>query len=408
MKRAGPQTPETRPPQATEGVELMLLSRWHYRAIIAMATLAALASVATAKTWIVEKDGSGGFTVIQDALDAAASGDTVRVGPGRFEDFRIIESLIDGHETQVIAGFQKPNVTMIGAGKELTTIGPPQHVDYVDDIATVCIYTDRDAVTSVSDVRIEHVRFPVTIRARTLIENCDMFTSGDTACIGLIEGDSTVIRDCEVTAVFPIFTGAPAVTNLRVENCNLIARPNNTDFAIVIGNGSTGAVIDGCYISGFGAGIQTSLGGTATITNTTIENIHSGSIDLSSGHMVVEGCIFGAGSKNTIVAGQGLLECSNTIIGGGTNSTITTTTSLIFRNNDILNGGNWTLRSQGPAFEPVDVAQNWWGTTDTTQIAAWIDDLNDTVTYLPILDRSVDTEPMSVGGFRTRFGIEEH
>ena len=34
------------------------------------------------RTWVVELDGSGDFTVIQDAVDAAADGDTIFIGPG--------------------------------------------------------------------------------------------------------------------------------------------------------------------------------------------------------------------------------------------------------------------------------------------------------------------------------------
>lgn len=42
--------------------------------------LLALACSAHATTWRVEKDGTGDFTIIQDALDAAADADTVLVG----------------------------------------------------------------------------------------------------------------------------------------------------------------------------------------------------------------------------------------------------------------------------------------------------------------------------------------
>ena len=37
----------------------------------------AVASSAHGRTWHVEKDGSGDFTVIQDAVDAAADGDVI-------------------------------------------------------------------------------------------------------------------------------------------------------------------------------------------------------------------------------------------------------------------------------------------------------------------------------------------
>lgn len=36
-----------------------------------------------ATTWVVAKDGSGDYSVIQDALDVCAAGDTVQIKPGR-------------------------------------------------------------------------------------------------------------------------------------------------------------------------------------------------------------------------------------------------------------------------------------------------------------------------------------
>ncbi len=44
--------------------------------------LGAVASVASAREWIVDANGGGDYTVIQDAIDAAAAGDTVWVKPG--------------------------------------------------------------------------------------------------------------------------------------------------------------------------------------------------------------------------------------------------------------------------------------------------------------------------------------
>ena len=64
--------------------------------------LSAAAQVAVAATITVEKDGSGHFTQIQPALDAAASGDTVLIGPGEFTE--LIPSYIYGYADDVDAG----------------------------------------------------------------------------------------------------------------------------------------------------------------------------------------------------------------------------------------------------------------------------------------------------------------
>ena len=59
-------------------------------ALLAILAVAVFSPVETsATTWHVEKDGSGDYAVIQDAIDAAAAGDTIRIGPGRFEDYSV-------------------------------------------------------------------------------------------------------------------------------------------------------------------------------------------------------------------------------------------------------------------------------------------------------------------------------
>jgi len=47
-----------------------------------------VANMAHARTWLVEQDGSGEYTVIQDALDAAADGDSILIGPGFYQEYR--------------------------------------------------------------------------------------------------------------------------------------------------------------------------------------------------------------------------------------------------------------------------------------------------------------------------------
>ncbi len=87
-----------------------------------VATAFVLTTGAEARTWSVEKDGSGDYTVIQDALDAAAAGDTIQIGPGRFEDFRIYPT--NGGDQAVIAMVQVAGITFIGSGIDQTIIGP--------------------------------------------------------------------------------------------------------------------------------------------------------------------------------------------------------------------------------------------------------------------------------------------
>ena len=70
----------------------------------------------------VEKDGTGDYTVIQDAVDAAEDGDTVLIGPGRYTEVHDFEYYY-GRITQVCITLEK-SLSIIGAGRGVTVIEP--------------------------------------------------------------------------------------------------------------------------------------------------------------------------------------------------------------------------------------------------------------------------------------------
>jgi hypothetical protein len=74
-----------------------------------------------ARTWYVARDGSGDFTVIQDAVNAASSGDTIQIGPGQYTEYQTL--VLPPRRVYVELG-GKGELTLIGAGAELTKIGP--------------------------------------------------------------------------------------------------------------------------------------------------------------------------------------------------------------------------------------------------------------------------------------------
>ena len=77
-----------------------------------------------ARTWRVWKDGSGDFTAIQPAVNAAAPGDTVLIGPGRYtESFDFaFDNEFDHGETFV--GIETDDLTLMGVHRDSVVIGP--------------------------------------------------------------------------------------------------------------------------------------------------------------------------------------------------------------------------------------------------------------------------------------------
>ena len=95
----------------------------------ALKTLALLLAVGTAPpvlaaTWTVQRDGSGDFSVIQDAIDAADPGDTILIGPGRYDTFHAQTSTVDNFPFAAICWVAKADLTIVGAGRDVTFLGP--------------------------------------------------------------------------------------------------------------------------------------------------------------------------------------------------------------------------------------------------------------------------------------------
>ena len=80
--------------------------------VLAISLLAG--TLAHGRTWRVERDGSGDFTVIQDAVDAAGSGDVIEIGPGRFDEFAQYDN--GGPTWDIYIFIVGKDLTFIGAG----------------------------------------------------------------------------------------------------------------------------------------------------------------------------------------------------------------------------------------------------------------------------------------------------
>ena len=90
------------------------------KVLLTLGALMVLASLAPAATWTVERDGTGDFTVIQEAVDVAADGDTIRIGPGRYDEKTLF--VTPGWSEFVRVIVRQEELTIIGSGPE-TIIG---------------------------------------------------------------------------------------------------------------------------------------------------------------------------------------------------------------------------------------------------------------------------------------------
>ena len=114
-----------------------------------------LAASAQSATWYVERDSSGDFIVIQDAVEAAADGDTISIGPGRYDEF--VDVVGPAWTEPAVVWVRKDNLVFIGSGVEETRIGPAEYFNPPGVLPKIICAID-DYRASFTNLTIENCR----------------------------------------------------------------------------------------------------------------------------------------------------------------------------------------------------------------------------------------------------------
>lgn len=370
-------------------------------AIMAVALLAATPLLAV--TWRVELGGSGDFTEIQPAVDAAAAGDTIRIGPGRFATFHPIG--LPGYFDEVIVMVTKPNLTFIGAGKGVTIIGPA--TSYIPfGRGPRAIFSLPPNTFALRSLTVENVYALVFANDYVDIEDC-----------------SFAARDQQIACVTVYDSGA------RVESCDFTLHGGR---GVTLNGPSSGATILDCRFMCVGSSspINCSFGPrNVRVSNCTVTNGYFIFYDTTG---EVENCTF----TNEIVTALVVDEPTSNVhfrdisVSGGAEiglkangSTVTaerlsivgTTTaaiavaehnSLVIHDSNLLPASGWAVYcavAPGWPVHSLDLTNNNWGVTDAAAIEAMIWDHNDdpnnpcTVLYSPYVGQPVGVESTTWG-----------
>ena len=130
---------------------------------VALAIVTLLVSVAHGRTWYVERDGSGDFTVIQEAVDAADDGDVIAIGPGRYTEYTEfwwgnVYVNLDGSKS----------LTFVGSGNEVTIIGPDVYASGYTDYG---FGSDHgEATYRIENLRIENQNYRGLAMLNSVVE----------------------------------------------------------------------------------------------------------------------------------------------------------------------------------------------------------------------------------------------
>ncbi len=359
------------------------------------------AAPAMSRTWTVEKDGSGDFTVIQDAVDAASSGDVIEIGPGRFDDYQTVLGGNCWFDVHVILP-DGMSLAFVGAGNESTIIGPDDPDSHTNntygigggcDIGLVvrglkfenCNYFSIGFTTGSLDIEDCHFLFSGSPTADTIgirgrftegrISGCQF--DGFYQAVAILSSPGDIeIADCVVeNSVGGVYAWSPGLGSVSVRDCEFRCQINGIGFL----DGTSGT-IERCRLEN--CGLELTATAEVTVANCEVIRDDGGpALDLNNHDPVtIVDNVFQSNGRVIYLASYGL-------------GTIT--------NNHILRTGNdyWIYCTYHPSFQQdIDLSGNWWGTTDVEEIAAGIWDCQDDdhayhcVIFEPIADPPVSVE----------------
>lgn len=183
---------------------------------------------ASARTWRVELDGSGDFNDIQPAVDASADGDSILIGPGRFDTFH--SCVAPAWTEQTVIWITKDNLTLLGSGQGVTIIGPTTYYAPLGrDPKGICSIDGLAA--TIRDLTIENIDTGIYWwRGSLFLEDCTVTGGNDQSFGGLaLWPYGATIRSCTIDTRF-------------------------AGYSCVVGQQSRDVLFDSCAFNGLGYG----------------------------------------------------------------------------------------------------------------------------------------------------------
>ncbi len=383
-------------------------------------------SNAGAAVWRVEKDGSGDFTIIQQAVDASASGDTILIGTGRYDDKFLWGNPPWQQYTRVLV--TRADLTLIGAGADQTIIGDavPMSIGYDQDSGLAAHVAFGAGAVRVANIGFENCYSGTYFNGvgSASVVNCRFDGNGNSInskTVGEVSVDECAFRSLTAIYAFAehVLAWGPGRIELRASVFE-ISPLHAYSWGHVHSQQISELLVYACEFRGGAIGINATLG---------------------TGIAVVSGCVFANQHNTGIVHGMphGTVRIQDTTMSGqykallsmdpdprweidGLNVEDVFECSLLFaslgggyvRNSHLAKGARLTvmdgsISSVGSAVH-FDMTNNWWGTANPDSIQAWIFDGNDQperpyyfIDWMPFKSGPVGTEKRSLGGVKSMF-----
>lgn len=374
-----------------------------------------ITGTAQSATITVMKDGSGDFTVIQAALDVAAAGDTILIGPGEYLEYSTVRFPAWTWDIESYANVMVDDLTIIGAGADQTFIGPavysgsysietPKVVTYYEGgdirISGVCLRNSHSGVYMkgrlfMDDVVLSDNYINVlwsAVGSGGWIRYCqfDVWTPSSPISIDIVNrggASDILVENCTVRRSLTLIDGVQGIT---FRGCEI----SGTSTAMHV-YGSSHVYVEDCRIDDvttLGILLAMGSGSTCEITDSEIVSAQAAiKSDQSGGRFIVTGSRLEGRTFAVLIAEGGSGACQ-------------------ISNSDLLRTSGHFVRC-GLGGTPVthDLRNSYWGTTDEATIRSWIIDHEDdpgiaaTVLYSPFAGQSVPTEATSWGDLKALY-----
>ena len=380
-----------------------------YFSIVFAALFPVLPMTAQAATWRVEKDGSGDYSIIQDAVDASAEGDTIQIGPGRYDDF--FDFVAPAWTEPAVIGVTKNNLTFIGAGKDMTFVGPNQlfNPPGMCPMTVICV---ENYFGKFQDLSFENVNTGVYwAYGRVEVSDCS-FIGSEHGIIVFNDGGG-VIENSEFEMIYGMDNGVISFfpcRDLTVSNC----RFGGSGKAISL-NGTVNVSVYSCEFSSERAGVGIKGGSRGIMSNCQFSNNVGLGVWVSNNSILQlnNNQIYGSFSALYLETNSHVAGAENEFEGGADVSTIYASygSSVTLHDCHIFKTGDYAFKTEffAESFVEQDMTHNYWGATNPDILETWIWDANDDpginsiVNYLPMANGPVPTEEKSFGSIKAMF-----
>jgi nitrous oxidase accessory protein NosD len=375
------------------------------RRICAIVLLLVLAQTpAEGATITVMKDGSGDFTLLQPAADSAAPGDTILIGPGRWEE--VTEFYFNsGVRRDAHLVVRVDNLTIMGTSNEDVVIGPTVLND-LGGYPVGIVISESIATTRIELLRVAQLRSGIYGLGDLFIESC----VADSCMVGFYAVGSIDIRqssaeDCSEDG---IFVSSLAGTS-AIDGCLL----NNCAYGITLNRPRDRCDISGTTIEGGRVGIQFDQA-SGTLRTCELQGVQIVGVAISTGSSVeMTDCYLDDNERHINFTNSTLTGLRNRLGNFGLYGIwIETPGELLWNNNDFLYSSPYQVYVSGHFFQDpphYDFTGNYWGTADAGIIADNIYDLNDDINVRAIIDfnpfaeQPVPAQSSSIGELKSQF-----